>query len=160
FASVGFPGILGCLSGMNDTGLCLAVLETYAARDGAPKFNARGTPYAMCYRRILEECTTIEEAEKLLRSMNRTTMNNLAVCDKKGGAVFEITPKSVIVRRPQQGICPCTNHFRSPELASSTRCWRYDILKQNTDRTLGLADLARQLDLVNQGTSTFQTMVF
>src|SRR5262245_4028347 len=94
FASVGFPGILGCMSGMNDAGLCLAVLETYAANDGAPKFNAKGTPYAMCYRRILEECTTIEEAEKLLRSMSRTTMNNLAVCDKKGGAVFEITPKS------------------------------------------------------------------
>src|SRR5262249_28797215 len=30
FVSIGFPGMLGCLSGMNDAGLSLAVLEVYS----------------------------------------------------------------------------------------------------------------------------------
>ena len=66
----------------------------------------------------------------------------------------------MIVRRPQQGICACTNHFRTKELATSTRCWRFDQLQQNADRTLTLADIAKQLHLVNQGRNTFQTMIF
>src|SRR5262249_50135710 len=121
FASVGFPGLIGVLSGMNDAGLALAVLEAFFPGKEA-LFDPKGVPYAMCYRRVLEECTTVDEAEKLLRSLHRTTTTNLAICDKKGGAVFEITPKNIFVRKPEAGVCPCTNHFRSKELAGSLRC--------------------------------------
>src|SRR5262249_7170629 len=55
FASIGFPGLIGCLSGMNDAGLALAVLEVYKSNDDSPAFDPQGTPYAMCFRRILEE---------------------------------------------------------------------------------------------------------
>ncbi len=65
FATVGFPGVTGCISGMNDAGLAIAVHEVNASADG-PIFNAKGMPYALAFRRILEECKTIEEAEKLL----------------------------------------------------------------------------------------------
>src|SRR5262249_50702446 len=58
FAAVGFPGCIGVLSGMNDAGLTLAVLECYSANDNSLKFDAEGTPYALCFRRLLEECTT------------------------------------------------------------------------------------------------------
>jgi hypothetical protein len=105
FASVGFPGLIGVLSGMNDSGLALTVLEVFfPGHEGG--FDPKGVPYAMCYRRVLEECTTVEEAEKLLRSLPRTTTTNLAICDKHGGAVFEITPKTVYVRKPVNGTCP------------------------------------------------------
>ncbi len=90
--------MLGCLSGMNDAGLAVATLEVYSSADGSASFSLHGTPYAMCYRRILEECTTIDEAEKLLRSMRRTTSMNLAVCDRQRGAVLEMTTKSVVRR--------------------------------------------------------------
>ena len=93
FASVGFPGLVGVLSGMNDAGLCVAVLEVYDAKDGEPHFNPKGIPYAMCHRRLLEECTTIAEAKKLLERMPRTSLLNLAVADRTGTAVFEVTPK-------------------------------------------------------------------
>src|SRR5262249_42657409 len=129
FASIGFPGCIGCLSGINDAGLALAVLEAYSANDDSPRFDASGTPYALCFRRLLEECATVPEAEKLLRSMKRTTRVNLAICDPQGGAVFEITPRSVVVRKPSDGVCACTNHFRTKELATSIRCWRYPILE-------------------------------
>ena len=32
FVSVGFPGLMGCLSGMNDAGLTVAVLEVWHRR--------------------------------------------------------------------------------------------------------------------------------
>jgi hypothetical protein len=161
FASVGFPGLLGVLSGMNDAGLAVATLEVNSSRDASPSFDPKGVPYALCFRRILEECTTVAEAAKLLRSMKRTTMMNLAVCDKKGGAVLEMTPRTVVVRRPEKGICPCTNHFRSKELATSRRCARYAALDtvREMDK-VGLAAVAKKLDAANQGSLTLQTMVF
>jgi hypothetical protein len=99
FASVGFPGMLGVLSGINDAGLTVAVLEVYATADDSLRVDPMGTPYALCFRRLLEECTTVAEAEKALRGMNRTTILNLQVCDKTNAAVFEMTPKTLHVRR-------------------------------------------------------------
>ncbi len=161
FAAVGLPGMVGCLSGMNDAGLTLAVHEVFLAADGSTWLNLKGMPYTMCFRRILEECTTVEEAEKMLRSTPRSTMLNLAVCDRRGGAVLEITPKSVVLRRGKDGICVCTNHFRSPQLAVLTWCSRYDILaKAAAMKTIGLDDIARKLDAASQGPLTMQTMIF
>jgi hypothetical protein len=161
FVSIGFPGLVGCLSGMNDAGLTLATLEVNSARDGAPHFDGRGVPYTLALRRVLEECTTVAQAEQLLRSLRRTTMNNLAICDLKDGAVFEMTPKSLVVRRSVAGLCACTNHFRTQELATATRCRRYDVLDQCRQLPLvSLAELAKKLDAANQGEGTLQTMIF
>src|SRR5438270_234554 len=54
FASVGFPGLVGCLSGINDAGLSVAILEVFQARAGIRRLDRNGTPYALCYRRLLE----------------------------------------------------------------------------------------------------------
>ncbi len=168
FVSVGFPGLVGCLSGINEKGLCLAVHEVLEAGDGSKKYDPEGTPYAMNYRRILEECATVEEAEKLLRSLKRTTRNNLAVCDRSGGAVFELTPQRVVVRKPADGLCPCTNHFCTRELAPekvSNRvytCDRLDCLVKNGNhhKKLGLDAIKKMLHEVNGGDMTLQTMIF
>ncbi|HEV3260199.1 MAG TPA: C45 family peptidase [Gemmataceae bacterium] len=177
FVSIGFPGMVGCLSGMNDAGLAVATLEVYSSKDGSPRLDFKGTPYTFCFRRLLEECATVAEAEKLLRSMKRTTMNNLAVCDKQGGAVFEITSKNVVVRRSEEAICACTNHFRTPALAT-VRAEALAGLKNDRRFAclvggvkeyrqkagglprLGLADVARRLHAANQGELTLQTMIF
>ncbi len=126
FVSVGFPGLVGVLSGMNDAGLCLAVLEVYDAKDGEPRFDGQGVPYALCHRRLLEECTTIAEAKKLLESMPRTSLLNLAVADRTGTAVFEVTPKQVVhaVRR-RRACAPART------ISAARRCGR------RTSRTLG-----------------------
>lgn len=161
WASVGFPGAVGCLSGMNEKGLTVSVLEVYSTADGADKFDVKGTPYALCYRRILEECATVAEAKKLLEQMKRTTITNLAICDKKDAAIFEITNRSLQVRQPEHGMLPCTNHFRSPGLKTSTLCRRYKCLMQSKQQgQFGLQDVAEKLHEVNQGSLTLQTMVF
>jgi hypothetical protein len=161
FASVSFPGLSTVVSGMNDAGLCVANLDVYASNDGSKAFNGEGVPLGFSYRRILEECETVEQAAELMRSVERTTWMNLAVCDKRGGAVLEITPKSVAIRRSDDGLLPCTNHFRMPGLAQSTRCWRYDVLgKLVRDKQYGVAEVQAALHAVNQGDLTLQSMVF
>jgi hypothetical protein len=162
FASIGFPGMVGCLSGINDAGLALAVHEVRKTRDGSPRLDPKGVPYILAFRRLLEECATVGEAEKLLRDMKRTTMLNLSVCDKNGGAIFEITTKNVVVRQPEADICACTNHFCSKELGAGVPCGRLPKLDacREAKGKLGLADVAKKLDAVNQGDATLQTMVF
>jgi hypothetical protein len=161
FASIGFPGLIGCITGMNDAGVVLATLEIYSSRDGAPSLDPKGVPYTLGYRRILEECTTIKQAVKLLRSIKRTTLNSLAICDKTGAAVLEITPKSVVVRRSEQGVCCCTNHFCTKALCTTERCWRLPILEKTRRlKKIDVAAVAKKLDAVNQGRLTLQTMVF
>ncbi len=161
FVSIGFPGLVGVPSGMNDAGLALAALDVREANDGSSRFNAAGTPYPLLFRRVLEECRTVAEAEKLLREAQRTTYLNLAICDKTAAAVFEMTPKTLNVRRAVDGLCACTNHFRSKELATSTKCKRFDQLEKSWQQAaLGLHDVGKQLDAVNQGAMTVQTMIF
>ena len=105
---------------MNDTGLAVAVLEVPQVKMNEKRFDPHGIPYAMCYRRILEECSTIAEAKLLLESMKRTGLSNLVVADPSGVATFEITPERVVVRPGANGACACTNHFCTGR--SKARC--------------------------------------
>src|SRR5262249_25255865 len=41
FASIGFPGMIGCLSGINDAGLALAVHEVRKTRDDSPALDPK-----------------------------------------------------------------------------------------------------------------------
>jgi predicted choloylglycine hydrolase len=168
FVAVTFPGLVGCLSGMNDAGLALAILEVHVARDGSTRFDKSGTPYALCYRRLLEECSTVEEAEKLLRTMKRTTRTLLAICDRNGGGVLEITPKQVLMRQAVGGVCPCTNHFVSKELSPLVELnlfrtrERYRELEKRAElvEKFDVPTVNKALDAANMDDWTLQTMVF
>ncbi|MBU4270724.1 MAG: C45 family peptidase [Planctomycetes bacterium] len=161
FVSIGFPGLFGCVSGMNDAGLALAVHEVFLSRDGATMFNPKGVPYTFSFRRVLEECTSVEEAEKMLRATERTTILSLALCDPEGGIVLEMTPKTVVARRGIDGICACTNHFRSDELAVFAWCSRYrKLIHSRTFDQLGIPEVAEKLHQVHLGRLTVQTMIF
>jgi hypothetical protein len=161
FASVTWPGLAGVVSGMNDAGLCLAMDEILEAADGSLRFDPSGVPSLLAFRRVLEECTTVDEAEKLLRSLKRTMSVALTVCDERGGAVFEITPKTIVVRRPDDGINICTNHFRSRELCTSDKCRRYEALDRvRSVPKLSREDVAKKLHEANQGSHTLESMVF
>jgi hypothetical protein len=161
FAAVTYPGMVGVFSGMNEKGLAVADLTVTDAKDGSAKLDVTGTPYTLALRRVLEECSTVAEAEKLVRSLRRTVRQNIAVCDRAGGAVFEETPKTVAVRRAEDGLCACTNHFRTEGLATSTECKRYTTLQASRGmKTLDVGQVAECMDAVNQGAWTLQTMVF
>lgn len=161
FVTVGFPGMFGCVSGMNDAGLALAVHEVFLSRDGAPLFNPKGVPYTFSFRRVLEECKSVEEAEKMLRATERTTILSLALCDTKQGKVLEMTPRTVVDRHSIDSVCACTNHFRTNELAVFALCTRYPKLAQSRALgRLGIPEIATKLHQVHIGRLTVQTMIF
>ncbi|HKA06687.1 MAG TPA: C45 family peptidase, partial [Gemmataceae bacterium] len=162
FAAVTFPVLFGVLSGMNDAGLSLAINEITASKDESKSPNMSGTPMLFLFRKILEECTTLDEVEKMLKEHKRTTWFCLTVCDAKGGCVFEVTPRNVVRRTGEKDVCCCTNHFRTDELSVTKKCRRYAKLEelQKADGKLGVAEIAKALDSVNQESSTMQSMVF
>jgi hypothetical protein len=50
---------------------------------------------------------------------------------------------------------------RQPELAMTTKCWRYGILERSREiKQFDVAGVAKQMAAVGQGVSTLQTMVF
>jgi predicted choloylglycine hydrolase len=161
FASITFPGVLGCTTGINDAGLAIAMLDVNSSRDGATGLNPRGTPTVFALRHILERCANIDEALAYLRSIERASLLNVAICDRQRGAVLEVTPKSVVLRPSENGFSLCTNHFRSAELATATECRRYKTLLGSIGkRTYSVPDIAERLHAVNQGDMTLQSMVF
>jgi isopenicillin-N N-acyltransferase like protein len=168
FASVGFPGLVGCLSGINDSGLCLAVHEVCDIKEGEPHFDPRGLPYALCLRRVLEDCATIDEAQKKLESLRRTCTINVAVADRHTVAVLEVSPRRVVRRDARKSTCVCTNHFCTPALRPARPLdvehsfERFAKLEEvrDWDRKASPDDLRKQLDAVALGRFTLQTMVF
>jgi hypothetical protein len=85
------------------------------------------------------------------------------LCDKNGGAIFEITPTNLEVRTHENGVCCCTNHFRTEKLCLDEKCWRYaklaPLLTKDAPK-LGVKDVFAELDKVHQGKNTIQSMVF
>jgi isopenicillin-N N-acyltransferase like protein len=162
FASITFPVILGVLSGMNDAGLCLTINEITASKDGSKKQDLNGVPMMYLFRKILEECKTVAEAEKMLKANKRTTYFCLTACDKTGGCVFEVTPDNVVRRDGENAVCCCTNHFRTDLLSVTTKCGRYPKLEavQKADGKLGVSEVYKALGTVHQGPATVQAMVF
>ncbi|GBD37171.1 hypothetical protein HRbin36_02301 [bacterium HR36] len=167
FVAVGFPGMVGVLSGMNEHGLCVAILEVYESGDGSPSFDPRGVPYAIVLRRILEECRTLAEAERLVKSVPRTCYYNLAICDTRTGGVLEISPRQVSFRGLEQGICACTNCFQTPALAAvGGKNWYRSrerlqvLLALREEANVGVAQMHQALHRAHLGAVTLQTMIF
>ena len=169
FASIGYPGTIGVISGMNEAGLSIASLETTGApKEQGPPFDPEGVPFLLNYRRILEECSTVDEAYQMLLSMKRTTTQHLAVCDKNGGAILEYTPTKVVKRSADHGTCRCTNHFISSDLKLAqpknlfTTIDRMASLDESCAGThaIGVGEVKTYLNKVHQKEMTLQSMIF
>lgn len=162
FVSVGYPGMIGVVSGMNDAGLTVATLDVYEAADGSPIFDPAGVPLALTYRRILEECATVAEAEKLLRSTKITTYMNLTAADRERAVIFELTPQTVGVREAEHDVLACTNHFQLPGLCTDPACRRINTLNrlEASQPLFGIDSVQRALHAVNQQDMTLQSMIF
>ncbi len=160
FASVGWPGLIGVLSGMNEHGLALANMEvTRSSR------LPTAMPYTVLYRTVLEQCKSVEEAIALIRATPRQTENNLMVMDATGDrAVIEIYPDHVDVRRAgaDQPLIS-TNHRRCNQPDVAGRCGRYDSLDRTARQSHGRVDvplLKQMLTKASAGDMTLQSMIF
>ena len=159
FAAVGWPGMVGVLSGINEHGLCLANMEVKRAV-GVP----HAMPYTLLYRTVLERCRTVDEAVALLEKTPRQTPNNLMLMDAAGNrAVVEVTPDAVHVRRGVDGaILISTNHQRDQDADTAGRCDRYDDLHAAGAADYGKVDEATAEAMLGRvgNRTTLQSMVF
>lgn len=168
YASVGFPGLLGVLSGINEAGLALAIHEVVDIRPPKRKFNPAGLPYALCYRMVLEQCKTVEEARNFLLSLQRSTTTNLLISDREKTAVLEVSPDDVRMRPAEVGASCCANHFCLAENKADNQAnpyqsfERYAVLQKGCEDSgkLDIGSVKKLLHQTNLGLNTLQSMVF
>ncbi|CAN5649397.1 hypothetical protein BH09PLA1_BH09PLA1_37000 [soil metagenome] len=159
FVAIGWPGLIGVVSGMNEHGLTLSNMEV----PREPRFPS-AMPYPLLYRTILERCRTVDEAIQFLEDTPRQSANNLTLMDGAGNrAVVEIKPESIAVRRgvDDQPLIS-TNHQRGQDADTPGRCWRYDSLRAASTTSFGELDVRKiesMLAHAQQQDFTIQSMV-
>jgi predicted choloylglycine hydrolase len=160
FVAIGWPGMLGVLSGMNEHGLALANMEITRS----PRLPT-AMPYTLLYRSVLEQCKTVREAIDYLDRTPRQTSNNLMLMDASGDrAVVEITPSQITLRRAtDDAALISTNHQRGADCDTAGRCKRFDYLHDTAEKSFGHVDQKALQDMlahVAQGKSNLQSMIF
>lgn len=135
FASVGFPGVVGCFSAMNVAGVCVASHEVFAP-NVRRTFDPGGVPFPSVLRGVMEECRSADEAVDRVRQTRFATTLIVVVADAERSRVVDVTPDGAFARGPASGLDGCSNHFLHPATRNPSQPDEY--------RTLGrLADLAR-----------------
>jgi isopenicillin-N N-acyltransferase like protein len=174
--SVGFPGMIGVISGMNESGLSAAVMVVHSDTGCQP-----GKPFGLLFREILENKTKVEELGKVLSQADITVTNNLMVCDARGKArVFELYPgvkgsadprKACAVPRipNRMGLLYSTNHFNAEARRESRLSFvylsskqRYNTLKKvvSEGKDITLDTVTKSLAETAPRTANVQAMVF
>lgn len=121
FASVGWPGMIGVLSGMNETGLTVTI---NAAKSDMPTSSA--TPISILAREILQYASTIDEAVAIARKRRTFVAESILIGSAKDGraAIIEKSPEKMALfngggNDAEQLIC--TNHYQSETFAQDKR---------------------------------------
>ena len=120
FASIGWPGMIGVLSGMNEAGLTVTI---NAAKSDVPTSSA--TPISILAREILQYASDIDEAYSIARSRHTFVSESILIGSSKDGraAVIEKSPEKMSLFMPDKtaGRVVCTNHFQSELFMDDSR---------------------------------------
>ncbi len=116
YASIGWAGMVGVLSGMNEQGLTV----TINAAKGAIPTSAK-TPISILTREILQYASTIEEAYDIARNRETFVNESILIGSRIDGcaAIIEKTPNETAIYRSDNEQILCTNHYQSDELKDS-----------------------------------------
>jgi isopenicillin-N N-acyltransferase-like protein len=110
FASVGWPGFLGVVTGMNSAGVLVVV---HGARAGVASTD--GMPVAFSLREVLSRSHDTPEALDILRAQNVLVSHVVFVADAQGRfAVVERAPGMPAFVRETRSNVAVTNHFEGP----------------------------------------------
>jgi hypothetical protein len=110
FASVGWPGFVGVVSGMNREGVAMVV---HGGRASTP--STEGVPVAFSLRIALASAHTTEEAVSILSSQPVMVSHIVIVTDPSGDvAVIERAPGVTPFVKRAKGKLATTNHFEGP----------------------------------------------
>ncbi len=119
FASIGWPGMIGVLSGMNEAGLTVTI---NAAKSAMPTSSA--TPISILTREILQYASTIDEAFAIAQKRKTFVSESILIGSAKDGraAIIEKSPeKTVLFNGKEKDRIVCTNHYQSEASAKDER---------------------------------------
>jgi isopenicillin-N N-acyltransferase-like protein len=110
FASVGWPGFVGVVTGMNAEGVVVIV---HGGRAGEP--SSEGVPVAFSLREVLERARDTDAAVAILRAQKVLVSHIVFVADARGHfAVVERAPGLPAFARETASSMALTNHFEGP----------------------------------------------
>jgi len=113
FASVAWPGLVGVVSGMNQSGVAVVV---HGARAGSPE--AEGEPVVHALRRVLSTTHNTQEALRALAEQPPMVSHIVILSDEQGrAAVIERVPGKANFVRFLATKAATTNHFEGPDAA-------------------------------------------
>jgi hypothetical protein len=102
--------------GVNDAGLGVMLNMLHHSADEQVGEQRIGFPVHVLLRTLLEDCTSVDEARDLVRSLSFSASSALTVVDRGGDAAsFETFPEGVGEVKPEAGLLVRTNHFVSAE---------------------------------------------
>ncbi len=137
YASIGWAGMIGVLSGMNEKGLTV----TINAAKGAIPISAK-TPISILTRDILQYASTIEEAYEIASKRETFVNESILVASQEDdcAAIIEKTPNETSIFYSNEEEILCTNHYQSDALkdtdynieniATSDSQYRYERLQE------------------------------
>jgi hypothetical protein len=115
-ASVGFVGMIGAYTGMNQKGVSFGNMLVFNA--AGPSTNDDGLNIQLAQRLAAERSDTAAEMIDQLRGMAHAIPMNVMAADAQQALVVELGLDQVAVRRGDDGVLAAANHFCTPDLAS------------------------------------------
>jgi hypothetical protein len=142
FVSLAWPGMAGCVSGLNRAGVSITV-------NGAPSnLPADGaTPTCLVAREVLEHAHNLAEALAIIRLRHTFVSAMFQVGSRVDGKfiVVEKTPDKLAVREPEENnnTLVCANHYLTPEFKDSALNNTYKRADTSVSRFDRLTELLR-----------------
>lgn len=106
-----FPGLIGMLNGMNESGLVLTQRATPTGKGGV------GMPVNFHFRRILEDSHSLDQARDYLNRIKWTASRSIIIADsgENKSSLFEILPGKGVKEIEIKKHAGAANHFKTEE---------------------------------------------
>jgi len=113
FISIGYPSMIGVISGMNEKGIAVSLLASPST-----DCSWDGTDITLVLRLVMENADTLEEAEEIITSSKNSTGCNILLSSgfEKTGSVVEVSASRSAIRKPENSVLLVANHYLSESM--------------------------------------------